>query len=431
MDEKLLHYLWRNKILGPMPLLTSCGKPVNVIYQGEDNYDSGPDFFNAKIAIGDTVWAGNVEIHIKSSDWFAHGHHRDSAYNNVALHVVACHNKQAVSSSGTQIPTLVIPVPENIAESYADFLAAGEFLPCQWEIGRISRFELRFWLEKLLCERLEQRHRYLCHLLSAARNDWETCFYYMAAQAFGGSANKEAFLLMAKHLPLKVLSRIKTSVIQLEAAMFGSAGMLENPQEAYHKELAEIYSFQKRKFSISPMPAGAWKFSRMRPMSSPYVRIALFAGLVHKSSRLFTKLLACNCANEAASLFSCSASGYWDSRYNFTAQSQYAPKIYSLSSQQGMVINAAVPILFGYGFFTGNAAMQENAIDMLRDIPAENIAAVTKWAAFGLKAENAADSQAILQMTQKYCKPKNCLSCCIGNKLIRHRAGRLEKMAEK
>ncbi len=419
MDENVLQYVWQHRLYGNLDLQTIDGEPVEVIYQGDLNRNAGPDFFNARLRIGDTLWAGNVEIHTRSDDWFSHGHHRDTAYNSVVLHVVAQQGRSAQSQNGETVPTCIIEVPHNLSESYLQFIGSGAMYPCRSRLRYLSQFEVQFWLQKLIADRLEHRYLQVQELLQKTANNWETVYYILIAQAFGGSVNKTAFAVLAQNLPLTIIAKHKRDIFQLEALLFGTANLLESGVNEYSDRLITEYRFLAKKYTLSPIPSEIWRFARMRPISSPYLRVAQLAMLLHRSSKLFSRTIETTDIELMREFFDMEASQFWDKHYSFRTASETSHKRTGHQFINSIIINATVPLLFSYSTFTHNEQLQERAIALLETLPAEQNSTITMWEDFGISARTACESQALLELDVQFCKQKRCLRCAIGNRLIR------------
>jgi len=420
MNEHFLQYIWQQKLYENSQLVTADNQPITVHYQGDLNEHSGPDFFNAKLTIGSTLWAGNVEVHTDSNHWFLHGHHKDKAYNNVILHVVLRQNKEAtVAENGSGIPTVCIIPPKNIAESYSDFLASREHFPCVPHLSSIDTFTIRFWFEKLVALRFEDRHKYICSVLEQTKNDWKTAFYYLLAQAFGTHINKPVFLLLAQSVPLSVVGKLKNNLFQLEALFFGTANLLGETADEYDRRLSAEFRFLCKKYALSPIPREMWKFSRLRPHNSPYIRIAQFVGLLHHQTQLYASCLEQNDPEVLLSLFSCRPSQFWSGHYSFSSTSRCSSKALSKQFCYHLLINVVVPLKFSYGLYTQDSPLQEAAFSLLSGIPPEKNRIITQWKDAGMHAESASDTQAIIELSNVYCKHEKCLQCSIGNKIVR------------
>lgn len=294
MTEQFLYYIWQHKLFMAFPQYTTDGRAVEIIDVGRRNTDSGPDFFNAKIKIDGIVWVGNVEMHLRTSDWDRHAHTGDKAYDNVILHVIDCADRPApCRSDGTEIPQCVLSYPQTAVTRYEDLLCSGLTIACAKQFKNVSDFVLLAWKERLLTERLEQKNETIAALLDHSANNWEEAFYITLARNFGFHTNSLAFELLAKSLPLTYLAKHKNNIKQIEALLFGQAGLLDEEHGSYAQELRQEYRFLASKFALVPLKADIWKMARMRPVNSPYIRIAQFAALVHASSKLFSQVIEC------------------------------------------------------------------------------------------------------------------------------------------
>ncbi|MCX6291427.1 MAG: DUF2851 family protein [Bacteroidetes bacterium] len=421
MNEFFLHHLWMMKIFHGCHLLTTSGEPLEIIKTGVHNTDSGPDFFNAKIKIGDTVWAGNVEIHLKSSDWNSHHHEKDDAYSNVILHVVFEHDTDVHRNNGTLIPTLELEaiIDERLWENYLDLLKSKKWIPCEQRIREVDDFTINNWLDRLLAERLERKTESVFRSLHQNNNNWEETFYHHLSRSFGSKINAEPFELLARSIPLKIMSRHKKQIVQLEALLFGQAGMLApGGQDEYMEGLSKEYLFLKNKYKLNPIEVSQWKFLRLRPVNFPTIRIAQFAQLVYRSTHLFSKILECDDLLLMESFFQADVSGYWQSHYIPGRISKKREKKIGKDMVHSVIINTMVPFLFAYGKKSGNEMYRERALQILESIPAEQNSIVAGWERLGVKAGTAYQSQALIQLRNEYCTEKKCLTCSVGNKII-------------
>ena len=420
MNEEFLHYLWKYRLLEP-ELITVSGDPLVILHPGEHNYDGGPDFFNARIRIGGTTWAGNVEIHVNSSDWNRHKHQHDPAYDNVILHVVY-ENDAGIKLRGNQeLPTLVLKgyFPEPIYDRYRGFLENRRWIPCEAVIGSIDLFEVEQFLPVIAIERLEERTRILKGSLEACQYDWDEAFYRNLARAFGFRINAEPFEMLAKSLPWKILLKYRTNLFRLESLLFGQAGMLERDfSEDYSRFLQKEYRFIKEKHGLKPIPPGVWKFLRLRPINFPTLRIAQLAGLIHKSEDLFGAVLKSGDPGEITGLFDVEASSFWNEHFIFEKLSVNKPKSLGSTSARLLMVNLVVPFLFLYGEMKAQPAYKEKGLNLLESLPAEMNSEFTKWKETGIPVTDALHSQALLQLKSKYCDQKKCLDCRFGRSLL-------------
>lgn len=420
MNEEFLHYIWKYKLFDAKRLKTEEGEQVTVKQVGDSNHDAGPDFFDARLLIGDKLWAGNVEIHIRSSDWYKHSHNTDSAYDNVILQVVYEHDEPVVQQNGIRISTAQLFFDESLWQNYSQLLESTTWIPCEKHLHKVSGYEVRFWLEKLTIERLERKSAEINKALEQSKNNWEEVFYHKLARNFGFNLNAEPFELLARSLPLKYLARHKNNLTQLEAMLYGQAGMLEEElADDYSQKLQQEYRFFRRKFELVPLEPHLWKFLRLRPASFPTVRISQFAALIHQSSHLFSKILEAKDLKEVRGLFAVQASPYWQTHYKFGKPARKQAKNLGKYAIDGIIINTVVPFVFVYGKEKAREDYVEHALNLLSALKPEQNAIVKKWKTLGIEAENAYDTQALIQLKREYCSHKRCLECRIGNKLIR------------
>lgn len=422
MKEDFLHYIWRTRQFDHTNLKTSEGQSISIIQTGIHNHDAGPDFSDARIRIEDMLWAGNVEIHIKASEWYQHQHHQDSAYNNVILHVVLEEDKRVLRANGRSVPCLELKkrIPFRIIQNYRKLKSGNLWIPCQNQISRVSSISKNLWLDRLLVERLENKTRDMIALLKKNNYDWEYSFYYFLARGFGLKVNAEPFEQLARSLPLNILARHRNSLFQLEALLFGQAGMLEKTfVDEYPQRLRKEYGFLKKKYQLQPINAGCWKFLRMRPANFPSIRIAQFAMLIYQSNHLFSKTLAAKNIKELENMFEVKISNYWQTHYLFDKPSIKRNKTLGKMSIDLLIINIIVPFLFLYGKLKVNPKVQESALDLLDSIKPERNAIIDQWKKLGFYPISAYQTQALIQLKNYYCDKKKCLSCSIGHEILR------------
>jgi len=419
MRESILHYVWQHKLFTAQHLVTTEGEPVDVIDVGKHNTDAGPDFFNAKIRIGETLWAGNVEIHSRSTDWNKHSHHTDKAYDSVILHVVSEIDGEIFRMDGAKIPQLVLVYPTHIAHNYDRLITEQKWIPCEDKISTVPSIVVQSWKNALLTERLEQKMQAITTLLTESNQHWEEAFYITLARNFGFGTNSQAFESLAKSVPLSVLGKHKDQLLQLEAVLFGQAGLLtDEATDEYSARLKQEYSFMKAKFGLQPMNASQWKLLRLRPDNFPHVRIAQFASLIHLSSKLFSKIVDKPEMEYLRSIFVCEPSDYWKRHYLFSHESPERDKKLGAQSINIILINTVVPFLFCYAQQKNNEALKDKALLLLEQLPSERNAIITAWQKLGINSSSAYDSQALLQLKKQYCDDKKCLRCRIGHKVL-------------
>jgi hypothetical protein len=421
MTEEFLHYLWKYRLLKPN-LQLATGETCEVIDVGVHNQNAGPDFFNARIKIEDTIWAGNIEIHFKSSDWQTHKHHVDKAYENVILHVVRQNDKTLFRKNGQLLPTIEIKEdyhPE-MFKRYTEFMTNRNWVACEKLLDRVDRFVINNWLDRMMIERLEEKALEIENQLHFNHNNWEQTFYEFLARNFGFKVNALPFDLLAKSLPLSYLGKHKNNKLQIEALLFGQAGLLkEGFNDNYPGQLWNEYKFLKDKYRLLPMDQHIWRFMRLRPSNFPTIRIAQFADLVFKSSHLFSKILEARSMKELSNLFNVSVSNYWSNHYLLDKPSSARSKNLGLAAIQLIIINTVIPFLFVYGKNRNDQGLIDRSLRYLDQLPGEVNSIVKKWETLGMSARTAFNSQALIELKSRYCNSKKCLQCAIGNDLLK------------
>ena len=422
--ERLLHYVWKYKLYTATPLITTEGRPVQVIDPGMQNTDAGPDFFNAKIKIDGTLWVGSVEIHDKSSDWLLHHHDTDKSYDCVILHITGFNDFQPVRTNGNPIPQMLLTVPENILRSIDWLLYREAALPCLDHITGIAPLHIACWMEALLSERLERKTHDIFLLLDAYQTDWNEVFYITLTRNFGFGVNNDAFERLAKSLPLRCIQKQRSSHSQIEAMLFGQAGMLEEENDDhYYRLLQREYDFLRHKFSLSPMEDFVFKNLRTRPVNFPYLKVAQLAALWVQYDTLISAILEARSTGEIKKYFRIPPSGYWETHYHFRYASPRKEKTIGENTLNILLINTVVPMLFAYGLHNKRPEYCERATRLLESIPPEKNTIVTTFYNAGITVRHAGDSQALIQLKREYCEKKKCLYCRIGFRMLKTTIG--------
>lgn len=422
MKENFLHYLWRMKRFDLSDLKTTQGESISIQNFGSHNTHAGPDFLNAKIRIGDTLWAGNVEIHVHSSEWIAHKHQEDPAYNNVILHVVLEEDQPIFRETGARIPCLEMKrrIPLKLINTYQKLLHNEHWIPCQHHFFQVSDLTKNLWLDRLLVERIEAKTTAIEEQLERNKGNWEETFYQFLARNFGVKVNAEPFLTLAESLPLLTLAKHKNSLFQLEALLFGQSGLLEKDfEEDYPNRLKKEYQFLQTKHSLSPNFGVSWRFLRMRPANFPTIRIAQFATLIHQAVHLFSKILEVENMKAIESLFQVELSDYWLNHYVFDKTSKTRKKQLGKNAIHLLTINTIIPFLFLYGEQRAEPAYKDKALRFLEEIKPEKNSIISKWEELGIQPDSAYQTQALLQLKNEYCTPQRCLECGIGGAILK------------
>lgn len=421
MREDLVSYIWRYRCWNEQSLVTASGEPVEVLNVGLPNNGSGPDFFNAKVRIGETIWAGNVEIHVKASDWYRHHHETDPAYNSVILHVVADSDAEVRNQKGDVVTQLQIPIKKDYIDLADQLLKSQQPIACGHYWSEHLKARLELMMNGLLCERLENKVDAIEEILAANQNDWEETFYQILAKSFGMKVNEVPFVQLAKSLPQHILAKQKDQLIQLEALLIGQAGLLDRLEvtDGYTDKLIAEYKFLKQKYGLTPINPLMWKMGRIRPANSPYVRLAEFAMLTYNSEHLFRKVVETTNAKEMHKLFSFGTSEYWLTHYYPAQSSKKANKMIGETLRNSLLINCVVPMLFAYGKHNGDEKMTERIFELLETIPAEQNSVVAVWQNYGVAVNNAYDTQALLELKKNYCDKRECLRCKLGYQIFK------------
>ncbi|GGE40728.1 uncharacterized protein DUF2851 [Pedobacter psychrotolerans] len=422
-SEDFLHYVWQFKSFDHFDLKTADGQNLKVIHQGFLNKNAGPDFNQAKIEMGKTVWVGNVEIHLKSSDWLKHHHQTDLAYENVILHVVYEHDVEIKRMDGSVLPVLILKyrIANELIEKYENLYLSLNDFPCAAQIGSVDQLIIDSFLSRTLIERFEQKTHLLFESLEEARGNWDETFYQFMARNFGFKVNALPFEFLAEAIPQQIFRKHKNNQQQIEALVFGTAGFLNHHfEEEYPNKLKSEFGFLQKKYTITPIEASNWKFMRMRPQNFPTLRLAQFAALILNSNHLFSKIIEIKDIKELSHLFEdLPVNPYWKEHYHFHKKALSVNTQIGKKSVENILLNTVALFLFAYGKHTGTQSYINRAILLLESLPPEKNAITDKFIEAGVKIEKAFASQAILQLKKQYCDHKKCLSCGIGIRILK------------
>ncbi len=421
--EEFLHFIWQFKLYGNRKLLTTTNEVIEIIYPGMPNRNAGPDFNNAKLQIANTTWVGNVEIHIKSSDWLLHQHHLDNAYENVILHVVYEDDLPIYRRDHTLLPVFIIKdlYPSNLLDNYQHLITSSHFFPCEKQINSVDQVLVNNFLSRILVERLVQKSMEVEHKLSNLKGDWDETFYHFLARSFGFKINALPMEILAQSIPQQLFSKHKDNPLQVEALIFGQAGFLNQKfNHEYPKQLKREYLFLKKKYQLKPIDISLWKFMRMRPQNFPTLRLAQFAALIVASNHLFSKILTLKYKEDFIQLFeNLPVNPFWETHYHFNKTATKVSLQLGKSSIEHLLINTICVFLFSYGKAMDQFQFVKRAINLLEKLPAENNTILKQYLTAGVEVKNAFDSQALLQLKKKYCNEKKCLNCTIGIKILK------------
>ena len=422
IPEVFLHYLWKHRLFTGR-LKSVHGDQIHIIHPGQHNRDAGPDFLYARIRIGNTTWAGNVEIHLKSSDWYKHHHDSDKSYNSVILHVVMEHDKAVKNTAGDDLHTLCISdaFDSKLLLNYEDIMHNLLWVPCQNQIGSLASVHLAARIDAEAIQRLFNKAEKIRNELLQLNMDWEECCYRQISRQFGARVNTSNFEMLCKTLPVRILKKHQNDLFHIESLLFGQSGLLNTIRiyGSYPYSLKKEHAYLAGKYALVPMPGYLWKFMRMRPAGFPSLRIAQLAALYHKRQSVFQEIIECENILSLFKLFDLTASKYWDDHYIFNKKSKLSKKTFGKLSIQLLLINAVIPLIHLYGKEMNKPFLCERARQYLLNLPPENNAIIRRWSSIGVQANNAMESQGLLQLKKHACDKKRCLECSIGHQLLK------------
>ncbi|WP_396169988.1 DUF2851 family protein [Flavobacterium sp.] len=422
MKEDFLHYLWKFKKFDSLNLKTFNGEQLTIVQVGQYLELAGPDFFNAQLIIGDQKWAGNVEIHLKSSDWYVHHHERDQAYENVILHVVWEHDTEIFRSNNSEIPVLELKkyVDAATITNYNALVAPKSWIYCEKQLNNIDDFLLKNWQERLFFERLERKSKSIFELLKQTNNDWEAVLFSLLAKNFGLNTNGEIFLKIAQSIPFSIMRKESFEVENLEALLVGNAGLLDAEKEDnYFKDLKFRYFYLLQKYQIEKKIIEPVQFFKHRPDNFPTIRLSQLSQLYHSHQNLFSIVSSTNSVKRIYEAFDVSTSVYWENHYQFDKESPKKKKKISKSFVDLIIINTIIPLQFAFAKSQGKE-ISEDLIQLINEVPSEKNAIIDKFSSFGIKSKTALESQSLLQLKNEYCNKSRCLECAIGMELLKN-----------
>lgn len=422
MKEDFLHYLWKFQKFSTVHIFTTDVKPIKVLKVGNHNHDAGPDFLLAHIEIDGQLWVGNIEIHIKSSDWYAHQHERDSNYDNVILHVVWEHDVAIFRNDNSVLPTFEIQevVEQRTLLQYRQlFSKAKQFIPCENDFGKVDDFILQSWFWRLFVERLQKKTALILKELSETQNNWEAVLFYMLAKNFGLKLNGDSFYSIAKSIDYTIIKKCGGNLLKLEALLFGQAGLLEVEKGGkYFGLLQDSYEYSKTMYKISNVGVIPSKFFRLRPPNFPTIRLSQLAVLWSSNPHLFSEIMEAKTKERYYEIFNVAASEYWDSHYNFEISSSKRRKSITKGVVDLLLINTIIPLKFAYASQQGKDSTEE-LIDLALSLPIENNIIISKFQSLRPIENSAWHSQALLQLKNEYCNKYRCMQCEVGNVILK------------
>ena len=423
MKEDFLHYLWKFKKFNILNLKTIDKEDLTIINVGQYLELAGPDFFNAQLVIGDQKWAGNVEIHLKSSDWYVHHHEKDVGYENVILHVVWEHDVTVFRNDNSEIPVLELKnyVEKATVDNYQSLISAKSWIFCEKQLENIDTFVIQNWKERLFFERLERKAQPIFDLLEQSNQDWEGVLFCLLAKNFGLNTNGMLFFEAAKAIPFSIIRKECFEVENLEALLFGSSGLLDSDKEdTYFRDLKFRYFYLLHKYQLEKRCVTPLQFFKHRPDNFPTIRLSQLANLYHEQHNLFSKICNLKSLKSIYDVFQIGSSEYWKNHYQFDKISPPKTKKLSKSFIDLLVINTIIPLQFAYAKSQGKE-ISEDLITLLNEVATEKNSIIDKFNSFGLHSKNAFDTQSLLQLKNEYCNKSKCLVCAIGMELLKNK----------
>ena len=422
MKENLLHFVWKLKLFSVNHLKSTNAEIIEIISAGTENLNSGPDFLNAKLKINNQLWAGNVEIHLNSSDWYAHNHESDENYDSVILHVVWEHSVDVFRKTNQPIATLELKnyISKDLLNNYQQLFSKNKnWINCEKDIAGIDSFIFNNWLERLYIERLEIKSEQIQNMVAKLNNNWEAALFVLLAKNFGLKINSEAFMNFANSFDFSIARKVSNNLEQLEALFFGQAGMLSNDYESeYYKKLKKEYDYLRVKFQLTPISNGQVQFFRLRPNNFPTIRLSQLAMVYHRHQNLFSKIIETDNILEFYELFDEATSAYWETHYTFETTSKKSIKKLTKPFIDLLLINTIIPLKFLYLKSLGTNEIS-SALTIIANIKPEKNVIISKFNELNIKSNTAFETQALLQLKNDYCNKQRCLNCAIGKELIK------------
>jgi len=422
MKENLLHFVWKLKLFSTAQLKSTNGEIIEIISAGTANLNAGPDFLNAKLVINNQLWAGNVEIHLNSSDWYLHNHEIDENYDSVILHVVWEHSVEVFRKTNQPIATLELKnyISKELLDNYQQLFSKNKnWINCEKDIESIDSFILTNWLERLYVERLENKSEQIQNTVNKLNNNWEAALFVLLAKNFGLKINSEAFMNFANSFDFSIVRKVSGNLEQLEALFFGQAGMLSNDYESeYFENLKKEYHFLQVKFQLTPISNGQIHFFRLRPNNFPTIRLSQLAMVYHSHQNLFSKIIETEDIKEFYGLFDLATSNYWETHFTFETASKKSIKKITKPFIDLLLINTIIPLKFLYLKSLGKNDIS-SVLTIIANIKPEKNEIISKFSELNIKSKTAFETQALLQLKNEYCNKQLCLSCAVGRELLK------------
>jgi len=423
MKEDFLHFVWKEQLFDTAALKTEDGQLVQIIDKGQYNHNAGPDFFNCQIQFDNIIWAGNIEIHIKSSDWYKHNHQDDHSYDNVILHVVLVHDMNVHRKDRSIIPTITLQnrfYQESLSRYQRFFQSNSMVYPCRPYLEKMEDTIIRQMLSSCLTDRLESKNKIILEQLTQTKNNWDESFYHLLAKSFGFKVNAVPLQLLAESIPLTIIERESNELFKIESLLFGVGGLLQTTtDDPYVIKLKKEFKHQQNKYKVQSLHPAIWKFGKLRPPNFPTIRIAQFAMLLYRQKRIFKRCLNASTLESLQLIFSIEASEFWTTHFHFEKSSNANSKLLGIESVNNIIINVVIPFCYAYGKHIGSKTLQDKSIEWLNQIKPEKNKYTEIWEQSNYKFSNAGETQGLIELNNLYCVKNKCIHCKIGSSVMK------------
>jgi hypothetical protein len=423
MKEDFLHFVWKEQLFDAAVLKTEDGQLVQIIDKGQYNHNAGPDFFNCQIQFDNIIWAGNIEIHIKSSDWYKHNHQDDHSYDNVILHVVLVHDMNVHRKDRSIIPTITLQnrfYQESLSRYQRFFQSNSMVYPCRPYLEKMEETIIRKMLSSCLTDRLESKNKIILEQLTQTKNNWDESFYHLLAKSFGFKVNAVPLQLLAESIPLTIIERESNELFKIESLLFGVGGLLQTTiDDPYVIKLKKEFEHQQNKYKLQSLHPAIWKFGKLRPPNFPTIRIAQFAMLLYRQKRIFKRCLNASTLESLQLIFSVEASEFWTTHFHFEKSSNANSKLLGIESINNIIINVVIPFCYAYGKYIGSKTLLDKSIEWLNQIKPEKNKYTEIWEQSNYKFSNAGETQGLIELNNMYCVKNKCIHCKIGSSVMK------------
>lgn len=429
MKEAFLHYVWEQLQFDFYKMTTTTGERVYLKRCGKLNTHQGPDFSDACVMIDEQVWAGSVEMHLTSAEWYAHGHHTDEKYNNVILHVVQESTGQAIlRQDGTLCPEVAIGalIPEEVLGKYEQLSQKSEEIPCH---GLIQQLDARLFYDYVVQQALGRMGEKVARVqrdLQINRYNWEETAWRWLMRYMGGTLNGHIFEQIAEAVPFSVLKKYVHEQPLVEALLFGTyldakgKSRTTKPDEEgadYLASLCENYTFLRQKHELQSPCITTFSYLRMRPAAFPDLRLAQVAALSH----LLPDLAEWTLQGKWQFLLKTDVcvSGYWQCHERLGKAGRQRNGLLGKPQKENLIVNVCLPLHLAYAQFQQpNFPTETLIIQTLSALKPEHNHYTATFESLNLPPQNTLHSQGMIALKKTLCETFGCLQCELGKKML-------------